>query len=110
MAAAPRAQRCLAAIAGTRDDLPGNPGGFDTASFQPPHTTGLDPWPEATAHFPAPTGDTFAHHVHAVARRVARVTGHEPAALDLSAPGSPVHAVQVVCPGTRSRIGRSMPR
>ncbi|MFD9535058.1 YcaO-like family protein [Streptomyces sp. NPDC060010] len=104
------AQSRLAAIAGTRDDLPGDPGGFDTASFQPPRTTGLDPWPEVTAHFPAPTGHTFAHHVRAVARRVARVTGHEPAALDLSAPAGPVHAVQVVCPGTRSRIGRSMPR
>jgi hypothetical protein len=33
-----------------------------------------------------------------------------PVALDLSAPTCPVHAVQVVCPDTRSRTRRSMPR
>ncbi|MGW8989069.1 YcaO-like family protein [Streptomyces zhihengii] len=103
------AQSRLAAIAGTRDDLPSDPGSFETLPFHPAKITELMPWPSATAHF-APAHGGFAEQVGAVARQVARVTGHEPVALDLSAQGAPVHAVQVVCPGTHSRIRRSMPR
>lgn len=103
------AQSRLTAIAGTRDDLHGDPGSFDTPPFHPAQTAGLTPWQEATVRF-TPAGGGFADQVTAVARQVAHVTGHEPAALDLSAPNSPVHAVQVLCPGTRSRIRRSMPR
>ncbi|WP_435058541.1 YcaO-like family protein [Streptomyces sp. bgisy060] len=103
------AQSRLAAIAGTRDDLPSDPGSFDAPPFRPAKTTGITPWPEATGHFPL-AGGGFAEQARDVARQVARVTGHEPVALDLSAPDSPVYAVQLVCPGTRSRIRRSMPR
>ncbi|OEJ56703.1 hypothetical protein BGM19_00145 [Streptomyces agglomeratus] len=103
------AQSRLTAIAGTRDDLPSDAAGFDTASFRPAQTTGLVPWPEVTRPFPGPGGD-LAVQVGDVARRIERVTGHEPIALDLSDSASPIHAVHVVCPGTRSRIRRSMPR
>ncbi|MFE2379103.1 YcaO-like family protein [Streptomyces sp. NPDC059398] len=103
------AQSRLTAIAGTRDDLPADPGSFDTPPFHPPQSAGLAPWTAAAAHFTL-AGGGFADQVTAVARQVAHVTGHEPVALDLSSPGCPVHAVQVLCPGTRSRIRRSMPR
>ncbi|MEU9714033.1 YcaO-like family protein [Streptomyces sp. NPDC047976] len=103
------AQSRLTAIAGTRDDLPSDLGSFDTPPFHPPQTAGLAPWPETTARF-TPARGGFADQVRTVARQLAYVTGHEPAALDLSAPNGPVHAVQVACPGTRSRIRRSMPR
>ncbi|WP_245881832.1 YcaO-like family protein [Streptomyces milbemycinicus] len=103
------AQSRLTAIAGTRDDLPSDPGSFDTPPFHPANTTGLTPWPEATGHFTQAVGG-FAEQARDVAQRVKHVTRYEPMALDLSAPDAPVHAVQVVCPGTRSRIRRSMPR
>ncbi|MEU9267254.1 YcaO-like family protein [Streptomyces sp. NPDC048251] len=103
------AQSRLAAIAGTRDDLPADVGSFDTSTFRPARTAKLTPWPEAAARFP-PAAGGFADQVQDIARRVQNVTTHEPVALDLSAPDCPVHAVQVVCPGTRSRIRRSMPR
>ncbi|MGA5425180.1 YcaO-like family protein [Streptomyces lavendulocolor] len=103
------AQSRLTAIAGTRDDLPSDAAHVSTASFRPARTKGLAAWPEATACF-APPADGFADQVRAVAGRVQHVTGHEPVALDLSAPGSPVSAVQVVCPGTRSRTRRAMSR
>lgn len=103
------AQSRLTAIAGTRDDLPSDPGSFDTPTFQPPQHTVLAPWPQATAHF-APAPGSLADQAADVARRIADVTGHEPVALDLSDPAAPLHAVQVVCPGTRSRITRTMPR
>jgi ribosomal protein S12 methylthiotransferase accessory factor len=103
------AQSRLTAIAGTRDDLPGDPGSFDTPRFTPARAMGLAPWPEAAGRF-APVGGGFAERVGDVARRLEHVTGHEPVALDLSDAAGPVHAVQVVCPGTRSRITRSMPR
>ncbi|MFE1367261.1 YcaO-like family protein [Streptomyces anulatus] len=103
------AQSRLTAIAGMRDDLPGDLGSFDTPPFHPAQSAGLAPWPEATARFTAPGGG-FAAQATAVAQQVTHVTGHEPVALDLSAPGGPVHAVQLICPGTRSRIRRSMPR
>ncbi|MCX4554317.1 MULTISPECIES: YcaO-like family protein [unclassified Streptomyces] len=103
------AQSRLTAIAGTRDDLPSDPSNFDTSPFHPPRTAGLAPWPEVTAHFTPAVGG-FSNQVRATAQMVEGVTGYEPVALDLSVPTSPVHAVQVVCPGTRSRIRRSMPR
>ncbi|MEV6734541.1 MULTISPECIES: YcaO-like family protein [unclassified Streptomyces] len=103
------AQSRLAAIAGTRDDLPCDPGSFDALVFRPAPTSGLTPRPQATARF-APVGGTFTDQARAMARRIAHVTGHEPVALDLSATDGLVHAVQVICPGTRSRIRRSMPR
>lgn len=103
------AQSRLTAIAGMRDDLPSDPSNFDTPPFHPAKSTGLAPWPEVTDHVAA-AGGGFAEQAGDVARRVARVTGHEPVALDLSDPAGPVHAVQIVCPGTRSRIRRSMPR
>ncbi|MEV6781207.1 YcaO-like family protein [Streptomyces sp. NPDC051098] len=103
------AQSRLTAIAGTRDDLPSDTARCDIPPLRPTQSTGLASWPEATGHFTASDGG-FADHVTAVARRLTDVTGHEPVALDLSGPASPVHAVQVICPGTRSRIRRSMPR
>ncbi|MFI9248014.1 YcaO-like family protein [Streptomyces sp. NPDC053086] len=103
------AQSRLTAIAGTRDDLPSDPASFDTVPFPPATTAELTSWPQATGHF-IPAGGGFAEQAIDVARRVAHVTGHEPVVLDLSAQGAPVHAVQVVCPGARSRMRRSMPR
>ncbi|MFD9483662.1 YcaO-like family protein [Streptomyces sp. NPDC059991] len=103
------AQSRLTAIAGTRDDLPSNPGSFGTSPRRPPQTVGHASWPQATARFAA-AGGGFAAQARAVAEQIAHVTGYEPVALDLSAPDSPVHAVQVICPGTRSRIRRAMPR
>jgi ribosomal protein S12 methylthiotransferase accessory factor len=103
------AQSRLAAIAGTRDDLPSDTAGVDTTVFRPAATTGLIPWAVAAGRF-RPVGGGFAEQAREVACRVAHVTGYEPLVLDLSAPDMPVHAVQVVCPGTRSRIRRAMPR
>ncbi|MDW8478332.1 YcaO-like family protein [Streptomyces scabiei] len=103
------AQSRLTVIAGTRDDLSSEPADFATPPVRPLTRRPLTPWPQATGHFP-PVRGGFADHVRHLARQVAHVTGHEPVALDLSAPGAPVHAVQVVCPGTRSRIRRAMPR
>ncbi|MFJ3883016.1 YcaO-like family protein [Streptomyces sp. NPDC090077] len=103
------AQSRLTAIAGTRDDLPADLGSFDTSPFRPAQAAGLAPWPQATACF-TPAAGGFAGQAQDIARRVQHVTAHEPVALDLSAPDCPVHAVQVVCPGTRSRIRRSVPR
>ncbi|MEW1599351.1 YcaO-like family protein [Streptomyces sp. NPDC093808] len=102
------AQSRLTVIAGTRDDLADAPGSSDTAPVRPATSTGLIPWPEATARFTLPEAG-FARLVAEAAACVHSVTGHEPVALDLSEAG-PVHAVQVVCPGARSRIRRSMPR
>ncbi|MGC5236909.1 hypothetical protein [Streptomyces albogriseolus] len=58
----------------------------------------------------APATGGFADQALDIARRIELITSHEPVVLDLTAPGCPVHAVQVVCPGTHSRIRRSMPR
>ncbi|PKV82700.1 YcaO-like family protein [Streptomyces sp. TLI_146] len=103
------AQSRLAAIAGTRDDLPTDPGSFEAPPFRSALNGALASWAEVTGRY-APAGAGFAEQARDVAARVGPVTGHEPIALDLSAPDCPVHAVQVVCPGTRSRIRRSMPR
>ncbi|MGW2911264.1 YcaO-like family protein [Streptomyces asoensis] len=104
------AQSRLTAIAGTRDDLPGDLTGFDAPPpFRPLTTTGLASWPTATARF-TPAAGGFAEQAKNLAQQIAHITGYEPVVLDLSAPDSPVHAVQVICPGTRSRIRRSMPR
>ncbi|HET6857489.1 MAG TPA: YcaO-like family protein [Streptomyces sp.] len=102
-------QSRLAAIAGTRDDLPSDPGNCHTPPARPAQTEGLTPWPDATGHL-TPAGGHFNEQVTDVARQIAAVTGHEPVTLDLSAADSPVHALQVVCPGTRSRTRKSMPR
>ncbi|MCQ8836180.1 YcaO-like family protein [Streptomyces malaysiensis] len=102
------AQSRLAAIAGTRDDLAADPGSVGAPPVHPARGEGLVPWPQATACFPAARGG-LADQVDQVARLVDRVTGHEPMALYLSDPAEPVHAVHVVCPGTRSRRG-AMPR
>ncbi|WAX82114.1 YcaO-like family protein [Streptomyces sp. KMM 9044] len=103
------AQSRLTAIAGTRDDLASDPAPLDVLSFRPARTEGLAPWPEAMARFSSVRGG-FADQAGQVARLVEDVTGHEPVALDLSDEGDPIHAVQVICPGTRSRIRRAMPR
>ncbi|MEW1721629.1 YcaO-like family protein [Streptomyces sp. NPDC093109] len=103
------AQSRLTAIAGTRDDLPSDPGSFDTLPVHPVRSGRFAPWPEATARYEQ-TGDGFAAQTRRVARRIEQVTGHEPVALDLSDATEPIHAVQVICPGTRSRIRRAMPR
>ncbi|MGW8782392.1 YcaO-like family protein [Streptomyces sp. NPDC055796] len=103
------AQSRLAAIAGTRDDLPTASPAFDTSAFLQPQGAHGVSWQEAAARY-RPPGGGFADQVRAVARRIVSVTGHQPVALDLSSPHCPVHAVQVLCPGTRSRIRRSMPR
>ncbi|MGW2501847.1 YcaO-like family protein [Streptomyces sp. NPDC001588] len=103
------AQSRLAAIAGTRDDLPTEHASFDVPPFQPEQRTRPAAWPQATARF-APPARSLTEQAAQVARLVEQVTGHEPLALDLSDPEDALHAVQVVCPGTRSRIRRSMPR
>ncbi|MFE2937476.1 YcaO-like family protein [Streptomyces sp. NPDC059255] len=103
------AQSRVTAIAGTRDDLPSEPAPLDTSSFHPARHDGLVPWPETAARF-SPARGGFASQAREVARRVEQVTGHEPVALDLSDAADLVHAVQVVAPGTRSRIRRAMPR
>ncbi|WP_246113673.1 YcaO-like family protein [Streptomyces montanus] len=103
-------QSRLTVISGTRDDLRSEPASADQVpAFRPAQRTRLADWHQATAHYNT-VGGTFADQVAATARRIQHVTRHEPVALDLSEPAGPVHAVQVVAPGTRSRITRSMPR
>ncbi|MFC8429258.1 YcaO-like family protein [Streptomyces sp. NPDC057253] len=103
------AQSRLTAISGTRDDLPSSPASAALPAFRPPRTTGLTSWAQATVHFTREVRP-FADQVENVGRRITEVTGHEPIALDLPGAAAPVHAVQVVCPGTRSRTTRTMPR
>ncbi|MEU6059103.1 YcaO-like family protein [Streptomyces sp. NPDC047097] len=105
------AQSRRAVIAGTRDDLPTEPAPAQPACSRLPVTTRPTPWPPVISLLPRPLGGTFADQVSAVARRVQQVTGHQPVALDLTRdPAGPVHAVQVICPGARSRSRRLMPR
>ncbi|NEB03544.1 hypothetical protein [Streptomyces sp. SID13726] len=86
------------------------PGGsFDLPPFRPTSTAGRATWPEAIARF-GPSLHSFTDQAEDVARRVAHVTGHEPVVLDLSEATAPIHALQVICPGARSRIRRTMPR
>ena len=104
------AQSRLTCIVGTRDDLPSHNDLFDS---DPPHLDGASDrpcapwnlWP-ARRELPADLADQAAY----VARRITHVTGHEPVALDLSEPAGPVAAVKVICPGTRSRRRRAVPR
>jgi ribosomal protein S12 methylthiotransferase accessory factor len=104
------AQSRLTVISGTRDDLPSEPAGADhIPAFRPAQRTGLADWQHATAQY-TPVCGGFADQVAELSRRIQRVTRHEPLALDLSDPAAPVHVVQVVAPGTRSRITRTMPR
>lgn len=106
------AQSRLTLISGTRDDLPSESASADQVpAFRPAQRTKLAPWPLATAFY-TPLHGGLADQVAEIAARIRRVARHEPLALDLSGadPDGPVHAVQVVAPGTRSRITRSMPR
>ncbi|MGW1870403.1 YcaO-like family protein [Streptomyces mauvecolor] len=103
------AQSRLTAISAMRDDLASDPASPGTPPFGPAADTGLVPWQQATGRF-ALACDGFAGQVADLVRRITRVTGYEPVALDLSDAAAPIHAVQVICPGTRSRTRRSMPR
>ncbi|MER5985405.1 YcaO-like family protein [Streptomyces sp. NPDC001787] len=103
------AQSRLTFIAGTRDDLPSDTAPDAAAVFRPARSRGLVPWAQVAEGFDSPTG-SLAARVLVTATAVEQVTGHEPVALDLSQPQGPVHAVQVVCPGTGSRVTRQMPR
>ena len=103
------AQSRLTLIAGTRDDLPGDIAPAGAAVSRPPHRDALAPWGRAVEGF-VPAAGSFAERVRATAAAVEQVTGHEPAAIDLSRQDGPVHAVQVVCPGAGSRMTRTMPR
>ncbi|MEU0413884.1 YcaO-like family protein [Streptomyces griseorubiginosus] len=104
------AQSRLTAISGTRDDLPSTPGSAALAAFRPPRTIGLTTWSQATSHFTREL-HPFADQVERAARRITDVTGHEPTVMDLPGPPTPpIYAVQVIAPGTRSRITRTMSR
>ncbi|MFB9924161.1 YcaO-like family protein [Amycolatopsis halotolerans] len=103
------AQSRLTAIAGTRDDLPSDFGSFNAPAFFSGSQSGRAPWRTATCDYEAiRTG--FGDQVADIASRLMRFTGHEPLALDLSSSPGPIVAVQVVCPGTASRITRTMRR
>ncbi|MEU6260202.1 YcaO-like family protein [Streptomyces sp. NPDC047043] len=103
------AQSRLAAIAGTRDDLPSTPASSVLPAFCPPQAERLTDWAEATARFSRDLCG-FADQVDNIARQITEATGHEPTALDLPSSAAPIHAVQVICPGTRSRVTRTMHR
>ncbi|MFI8105464.1 YcaO-like family protein [Streptomyces sp. NPDC086023] len=104
------AQSRLTCIAGTRDDLVATEADFGALPPRPPAAVGgLRPWGQLVSGFGTWQGG-FGDHVRAVAGRIERVTGHEPLCLGLSGPGDPVAAVKVVCPGTRSRTRRAVPR
>ncbi|MEU5436396.1 YcaO-like family protein [Streptomyces sp. NPDC020719] len=104
-------QSRLTCIAGTRDDLPSHEEVFTAApQTRPLPTSGLrSEWGTVMRDMPSVEGG-FAEQVAAVARRVEKATGYEPLVVDLSEPASPIAAVKVVCPGTRSRITRAVPR
>ncbi|MET7621276.1 YcaO-like family protein [Streptomyces sp. NPDC005408] len=103
------AQSRLTCIAGTRDDLLSREDVFDALPSRPPATDNLHPWDALTGGY-APWRGSFADQVATVAEQIEQVTRHEPVCLDLSAPSEPLAAVKVICPGTRSRIRRSIPR
>ncbi|QIY99453.1 YcaO-like family protein [Streptomyces sp. S1D4-11] len=103
------AQSRLTCIAGTRDDLVSDEEAFDALPPRPPAAEGLRSWGDLDAEY-EPWRGGFADQATAVAARIEHVTGYEPVCLDLSVPGEPLAAVKVICPGTRSRIRRSVPR
>ncbi|WP_327389163.1 YcaO-like family protein [Streptomyces sp. NBC_01207] len=104
------AQSRLTCIAGTRDDLPADEDLFQhPAAPVPADSTALTPWGQLTADLP-PWHGTFADHARTVAERIEAVTGHEPLCTDLTQPDEQIHAVKVICPGTRSRTRRTIPR
>lgn len=105
------AQSRLTCIAGTRDDLPVDEDHFQhpAATPMPASSTALSPWGRLTADLP-PWHGTFAEHARTVAERIEAVTGHEPLCADLTQPDEQIHAVKVICPGTRSRTRRAIPR
>ncbi|MFI1172820.1 YcaO-like family protein [Streptomyces melanogenes] len=105
-------QSRLTCIAGTRDDLPSQEEVF-TAAPQPRPRPAPAPWREWSTLMrevnPPPDGG-FAEQVAVVAGRVEKVTGYEPLIVDLSGTASPIAAVKVICPGTRFRVTRAVPR
>ncbi|MET7720717.1 YcaO-like family protein [Streptomyces mirabilis] len=103
------AQSRLTCIAGTRDDLVSDEEAFDALPPQPPAAERLRSWGDLDAEY-EPWRGGFADQATAVAARIEHVTGYEPVCLDLSVAGEPLAAVKVICPGTRSRIRRSVPR
>ncbi|MCP3822102.1 YcaO-like family protein [Streptomyces sp. A3M-1-3] len=103
------AQSRLTCIAGTRDDLVSHEEAFDAPPPRPQAAEDLHPWAEL-ANGCEPWRGCFADQAQAVAARIGQVTGHEPVCLDLSAPADPLAAVKVICPGTKSRTRRSIPR
>lgn len=103
-------QSRLTCIAGTRDDLVSNEEAFGAGPLRPVPATGLRPWSGVLGPGGAVSYGGFAEQVQVVAARIEEVTGHEPVCCDLSDPALPFAAVKVVCPGTRSRVRRSIPR
>ncbi|MCX5174239.1 YcaO-like family protein [Streptomyces virginiae] len=105
------AQSRLTCIAGTRDDLPTDDDLFQhpAAAPHPRRPADLIPWDALTDGAP-PWQGTFTEHTRTVAARIEAVTGHEPLCVDLTQPDEQVHAVKVICPGTRSRTRRAIPR
>ncbi|NDZ76976.1 YcaO-like family protein [Streptomyces sp. SID10853] len=103
------AQSRLTRIAGTRDDLPSHEQVFDTTPARPTNTPGARPWSTEVAPY-APWQGTFADQTQAVAARIEHVTGYQPICVDLSKPDMPYAAVKMICPGTRSRVRRSILR
>ncbi|MER6199943.1 hypothetical protein ABT234_21540 [Streptomyces sp. NPDC001586] len=45
-----------------------------------------------------------------MAQQIEAVTGHEPLCTDLTQPDEQIHTVKILCPGTRSRTRRAIPR
>ncbi|MFF3088842.1 YcaO-like family protein [Streptomyces nojiriensis] len=105
------AQSRLTCIAGTRDDLPADTGLFRHPAPAPcPRPPAeLTPWNAVNDGRP-PWQGTFAEHARTIAARIEAVTGHEPLCVDLTQPGERIHTVKIVCPGTRSRTRRAIPR
>lgn len=102
-------QSRLTCIAGTRDDLPVDEAVFATSVTPPAASAGGQPWGSLASAYPAWNGG-FSDQVGEVAARFRQVTGYEPLCVDLTQPGEPLFAVKTICPGTRSRIRRSIPR
>lgn len=103
------AQSRLTCIAGTRDDLLDDSAAFATRPHRPPVADAIGSWGELVAGYDSWRG-TFADQVTSVAGRIEGVTGFEPICIDLSSPSAVIAAVKVLCPGTRSRMRRSIPR
>lgn len=105
------AQSRLTCIAGTRDDLPSHEAVFDAAVPARPHISPgpYAPW-SSVAHRGTGWCASLAEQTTAIAQRLQKTTGYEPICLDLSDQAGPLSVLKVICPGTRSRITRSVPR